>query len=162
MQCRDKMVKRSGLLKFILGCAGSCCSVGFSLAAVSGAYSPLVLRLLLCRTGSRHWASVVMPFVSRVHALLLCGTDWFFLSTRNLPGPGIRPVYPALPGGNLPLHHQGSPQDILYVFIKRDEGHIHLQLEICFTFNCIYKKMLDNLFYLMEEVEYIPLCKDKV
>ena len=74
------------------------------LVAVTGVYSSLQFKgfslqclLLLQSTGFRPWASVVTACGLRscgVQAQLLHGT-W------NLPGPGIKPMSPALAGGFL-------------------------------------------------------------
>ena len=98
---------------FIFGCVGvfvAACRL--SLVAASGGYSSLWCvgfslwwLLLLQSMGSRAQASVVVA-----HGLSSCGARAQLLrGIWDLPGPGLKPVSPALAGGFLTTAPPGKP-----------------------------------------------------
>ena len=104
---------------------GLCCCLGFSLVVASGGHSSfwcprLLLQWLLFSWGmgsARVRASVVAArelsgcsSLVLEHRLSSCGT-WAYM--WDLPGPGIKPMSPALAGGKALIWRVWEPQKLL-------------------------------------------------
>ena len=97
---------------------GLCCYASFSLVVASGGYSLVVCRLLIAVTSpveTPRLQSRCIGFSScssgaLEHSLSSCGA-WAKLhcGIRDLPGPGIEPVSPALAGGFFTAEPPGKP-----------------------------------------------------
>ena len=102
---------------------GLCCWVGFVLVVISGGSALVAVHGFLIMVASlvaQHGLQGVWASVTVVHGLSSCGSwaqknrlnscgTWvqLFHSMWDLPGPGVKPVFPALVGDSLPLSHQG-------------------------------------------------------
>ena len=116
-------------------------SGGYSLLQCAG--FSLRWFLLLQSTGSRRAGFSSCGLRALERRLSSCGAGAYLLNTWDLPGPGLKPVSPALAGGLLTIAPPGMPGTLLYVckFLsyiawKKTAGFLCLLLHLicCNTF----------------------------